>query len=282
VSKQGHVGRYELHEAGEVVRFAIDASDNHAIHDESALRWSDVYFKANRWSSEEYEPHVLPIVNGNGFVTPARIRRLRALRSTPKDIDVVFISNVWGGREHNLHIFEELTRFGSRADLTAVLPQGAAPADDAAATARLGAAGVPVTTETVPLHELWRRLARARVVVFRSGRHLCIPWRMIDLLAMGACILFDAAPLPQWPEQLVEGVHYASMGIERPAWEAPEAEEYAKVVPAVERLLADDERRRSLAAAAAAYFDAHASPESVGRYVLETVERRVPAILAPR
>jgi hypothetical protein len=278
----GHVGEYELRSGHRALRFVIDARDNHMIDDEDALARADVYFKANRWRSAQYPPNVVPIVNGNGFVTPRRIRELRLLRATPKEVDVVFVSNVWGGREHNVRIFEELSRFGSCADLTAVLPDGAVPADDDAVAARLRAAGVPVTASPVLLGDLWRRLARARIVVLRSGRHLCIPWRMIDLLAMGSCILFDAEPLPQWPEPLVGGVHYASMGIERPAWEAPRGDEYAKVAPSVERLLADEEQRHALASAAAAYFDRHAAPEAVGRYVLDTVCAGVPAILAPR
>lgn len=278
----GHVARYELRDGASTRRFAIDARDNHTVDDAGALEWSDVYFKANRWAGEVYPPHVAPIVNGNGLITPARIRRLRALRIEPKEVDVVFISNVWGGREHNVRIFEELAGLGLRTDLSAVLPEGAAADDDAAITRRLAAVGVPATTSQVPLHELWRRLARARVIVIRSGRHLCIPWRMIDLLAMGACILFDAQPLPQWPEPLVEGVHYASMGIDRPAWAAPHPGEYVKVGPAVEGLLADEDVRHGLAVAAADYFDRHAAPDAVGRYLFDAIRTGAPAILASR
>jgi hypothetical protein len=271
-SDAGHVGRYEV----EGRRFVIDARDNHVADDEAALAWADVYFKANRWRDVSYPDHVVPLVNGNGFVGPREIELLRSLRATAKEVDVAFISNLWGGREHNVRIFEELASSGLSTDLLAVLPEGADPEDDRILAARLEAVGVRATRKQVPIEELWRRLARARVVVFRSGRHLCIPWRMIDLLAMGATILFDAEPLPQWPSPLRECVQYASIGIERPAWDPPAETEYDKVVPAVRDLAADSERRRQLAVEAAAYFDEYAAPHQVARYLLDT------AIIAPR
>ncbi|HVN59802.1 MAG TPA: hypothetical protein VMT59_00970 [Gaiellaceae bacterium] len=267
----GHVRRYLADDDGLTRRFAIDARDNRAVLDQEVLDWSEVYFKANRWPTEQYDPKVVPIVNGNGVLDWSRIAHLRNLRDRPKDIDVVFISRIWGGREHNVRLFEELARLGARSDLHAILPHGADPEDDRAITARLERVGVKCNYETVPPDELWDRLSRARIVVFRSGMHLCIPWRMVDLLAMGACILFDARPLPQWPEPLEAGVHYAEMGIERPPFSPPEPTEYAKVGPAVEALLADGARAAELRRNAAVYFDAHAAPERVGEYILETL-----------
>jgi hypothetical protein len=269
----GYVGRYV---AADGTTFAIDARDNHAILDEDrdVFDWSDVYFKANRWPSAEYDAKVLPIVNGNGLLGFRELERLRALRAQRKDVDVVFVSRVWGGREHNVRLFEELARLGVRAELRPILPRGADPAEDAAFTERLRAAGVATSYDAVPRDELWRLLARARVVVFRSGRHLCIPWRMIDLLAMGACILFDAPPLPQWPAPLERGVQYADLGIERPAYGTIDEREYEKVAPAVRELLADERRQAELRAAAARYYDEHAAPERVADYVLDAVASR--------
>ncbi len=268
----GHVARY-LSEDG--VKFAIDARDNHAILDDDAstLEWSDVYFKANRWPSVEYDGKVRPIVNGNGILDRRKLERLRSLRDEPKDVDVVFVSRVWGGREHNVRLFEELAKLDVRSELRAIMPQSGNAEEDAAFIERFRQAGVPTSYDPVATRDLWRSLARARIVVFRSGMHLCIPWRMIDLLAMGACILFDARPLPQWPVALESGVHYADMGIDRPPYGQIEPREHAKVARAVDALLADERRQAALRSAAARYYDEHAAPERVADYVLETVSR---------
>jgi hypothetical protein len=270
----GHVGRYVAHLPDGDVRFAIDARDSHPVRDEEVLDWSDVYFKSSKWPGFEYGAEVEPIVNGNGMLDAKAIERLRALRNVEKDIDVVFISRVWGGREHNLRLFEELARFEGTTDLLAILPPGAGLEAEAAAIERLARIDVPAQTYMIGAPHLWARLARARVVVFRSGPHLCIPWRMLDLLAMGSCILWDVDPMPQWPVPLERDVHWASAGIERPLWGDPEESEYAKLAPAIEALLRDPERRRSLEEAAASYFDAHAAPARVADYVLDTLRRR--------
>jgi hypothetical protein len=271
----GFVGRYVAEVDGREIRFAIDAHDAHAIWDPEALEWSDVYFKANGWPHASYDPRVRPIVNGNGILTAKRIALLRRLRDTPKDLDVVFVSNLRGGRMHNVRLFEELNELDRRVELLAVFPRGSDPAEDEVLAARLRASGIPQSTEQLQPEHLWHLLARARVVVLRSGMHLCIPWRMLDLLALGSCIAYDAPPIPQWPVALEPDVHYANIGIARPEYDPPEEAEYKKVRPAVEQLLGDEDRRKRLGAAAAAYFDTSAAPEAVAAYVLEGVRRSV-------
>jgi hypothetical protein len=263
----GNVGRYVLG----ATKFAVDAQDNHAIlpHDVQHLDWADVYFKANKWTDVEYDAKVRPIVNGNGIIRRRSIAHLRLLRARPRDIDLVFVSRIWGGREHNVRLFEEIAALDIRSHLVAILPAGAPPESDAAIIERLRAVGVPTTRVPLKTSELWDLLSRAKVVVFRSGMHLCVPWRMIDLLAMGACILFDAPPLPQWPEPLVSDVHYADMHILRGRDGLVDAAEHTKVAPAVESLLRDDEHQVALRANAARYFDEHAAPGRVARYVLD-------------
>ena len=100
-SVQGHVGRYE---AGGV-RFAIDAHDAREIRDPAALDWSDVYFKANLWPADDHGPKVRSLVNGNGLLDRRKIAHLRSLREAPKEVDVAYVSNVCGGREHSLRVF---------------------------------------------------------------------------------------------------------------------------------------------------------------------------------
>jgi hypothetical protein len=272
-SGAGHVGRYV---AGGV-RFAIDAHDGRDVFDTEALDWADVYFKANRWPTDAYDPKVVPVVNGNGLVDRRHLEHLRALRNEPKTVDVAYISNVWGGREHSLRVFEQLAALDCTKDLLAILPEGFPPEEDDANEARLRAAGVPVTRKPLRPRELWQRLARARLVPLRAGKHLCFSWRTIDLLAMGACIVFDALPPPRWPVPLEPGFNVADCAIPRPEdTEAAPEHEYDRVPAELERLLARPEEQDALRRAAAAYFDAHATPQAVARYALEIVSRSAP------
>lgn len=272
-SGAGHVGRYR---AGEM-RFAIDAHDGREVFDSEALDWADVYFKSNRWPSDPYDPKVVSIVNGNGLLDRRHIERLRALRQEPKTVDVAFISNVWGGREHSLRVFERLAALDCTKDILAILPEGFPAEEDEANAERLRAAGVPVSREPVRPGELWQRLARARLVPLRAGKHLCFSWRTIDLLALGACIVFDALPPPRWPVPLEPGVHVADCGIPRPEdTEAAPAHEYDRVPAEIERLLARPAQQESLRRAAGRYFDERAAPGPVARSVLETLASKSP------
>ena len=267
---EAFVGRYEA----DGVRFAIDAHDRREIRDPDALAWSDVYFKANRWPSDDHDAKVRPIVNGNGLLDRRKIAHLRALREAPKEVDVAYVSNVWGGREHSLRVFERLAELDCSKDLLAIFPEGFPPEEDAENMERLRAAGVPVTRDPVAPRELWRRLARARLVPMRAGKHLCWSWRTIDLLAMGACVVFDALPPPRWPVPIEPGVHVADCGIMRPEdTEAAPEPEYEKVPATISRLLGAPAEQQALRATAARYFDDCAAPAAVARYVLESLPR---------
>jgi hypothetical protein len=272
---QAHVGRYLAELDGRTLRFAIDAHDAREVRDPEALTWADVYFKANRWPTVSYEPKVIPIVNGNGLLDGRKISFLRRLRGAEKTVDVAYLSNIWGGREHSLRMFEALAALGCSTDLLAILPAGFPAEEDEANAERLRALGIPVTRQPLPPRELWKRLARARVVPLRAGKHLCFSWRTLDLLCMGACILFDAMPPPRWPVPLAPGEHVANCRIERPQDTSAAAEsEYAKVPAAIETLLARPDDRGRLAGAAAAYFDSHAAPGRVGHYLLDALRAR--------
>jgi hypothetical protein len=276
----GYVGRYVAETARGAVRFAIDSHDARDVYDEEALRWSDVYFKSNRWADYPYDPKVAPVVNGNGLLDARRIERLRQLRDRERDVDVAFISNFYGGRPHVLRLFQELAGLGTRADLLAIF-DGADPEDDGRYMRVLGQAGVPCATAPLPPEELWHRLASARVVLVRAGRHACVPWRMLDLLCMGACILLDAPTPARWPVPLRDGVELADCGIARPldGTAAPEGE-YDKLASTVRGLLERPGEAAQLRVGAARYFDEHAAPERVAEYVLSLVAN--PASLTVR
>jgi hypothetical protein len=216
---------------------------------------------------------VRPIVSGNGAVSGVDLTRARALRGVEKDIDVTFISNVWGGREQNVRLFEQLAALDCRKELLAIFPGGRADATAGALADRLRAAGVPVSDDPMPREQLWRTLARSRLVMFRAGVHGRMPWRTIDLLCMGACIVLDGVPAPQWPVPLQPGVHYASCGIRRGESAPAEAAEYGRVGQTVIGLLGRPDEQDCIRRNAAAYYDAHAAPERVASYVLDTVEK---------
>jgi hypothetical protein len=269
-SVPGHVGRYEA--SG--VRFAIDAHVGREIRDPEALDWSDVYFKTNLWPADDHGPKMRPLVNGNGLLDRRKIAELRALREVPKEVDVAYVSNVWGGREHSLRVFERLAALDCSKDLLAIFPDGFPEGETLQNMDRLRSQGIQVTREPVPPRQLWRRLARARIVPMRAGKHLCWSWRTIDLLALGACVVFDALPPPRWPVALEPGVHVADCGIRRPDdTEAAPASEYGKVSREVARLLDAPAEQRSLRRAAARYFDEHATPAQIAVSILERLPR---------
>ena len=268
------VGRYVVATGQGDVNVGIDAFDNHRIWLPAIVDWSDIYFKANYWPSAGYDRKVMPIVSGNGSVTHRDLDRARMLRHVDKDMDVTFISNVWGGREHNVRLFEALAELECSKELLAIFPGGRKDHESRALAARLEAVGVPTADRSVSRDQLWSAMARSRLVMFRSGVHGCMPWRTIDLLCMGACIVLDGVPAPQWPVPLQPGVHYASCGIARSDSGTPEAGEYAKVRQTIEGLLGRPWEQARLRRSAAEYYDAHAAPEQVARYVLATIAAR--------
>lgn len=276
IAGSGQCGRYVARFPGREVRFAIDAADAGVISDRETLEWSDLYFKANRWPTLEYPEKVLPLINSNGWLDARRIERLRALRDSPKDIDVAFISNVWGGREHNIRLFEQLSRLEARTDLQAIFPPGSDPEETRGFEDRLRAVNVHVREGHMPREELSSVLARSRIVFIRSGKYCCIPWRMLDLLAMGACVVYDSALFPQWYEPLRANVHYVECGVDRPPDTSPAPpERYEQIVPTIEELLSDESRMAGIRAANADYFDTFAAPRPLGRHIVAQFEARL-------
>ncbi len=268
-------GCYSLRHGGREIRFAIDGHDLKDIVAPEALDWADIYFKANMWQTEAYPDKVVPIVNGNGFLRERHLQKLQRYRQTNKTNDLIFISRIWGGVEHNVRLFEELAALPGKKRLVAIFVAGTAPsAETEAAVKRLEFAGVECTTDLFSIDQLWQEMAEARIVVLRAGKHMCIPWRMIDLLCMGSCIVSDADFYPQWPEKLVPGTHYISAGLQRPAdTSAASPEEFAKLRETIEQLLGDKEKQKELRRNSAVYFDEHAAPEKVGAYILSQLMR---------
>ena len=263
-------GRFVAEIDGESVRFAIDVRDQGTILDPDVLEWADVYFKANRWPSLSYDGNVRPLINGSGSLTLERIEHLKSLRTQTKDIDVLHIANVWGGREHAIRIFEQLGRLGGRNELHAVFPWGFPKEETDELKARLATAGIPATDGEIPLLDLWGKMARAKILFFRGGKHLCMSWRMLEMLAMGACIVVDATPFPSWYVPFRDDVNFVNCGLDRPPDTSPAPDDqYELIVPTIQSLLEDAELMAHIRGNNAAYFDDYAAPQKLGAHIVD-------------
>jgi hypothetical protein len=271
------VAKYSYHSQNREITFAIDAHDGKEIFSPELLESCDLYFKANKWKDERYDEKVRPLVNGNGFLRMRHLNRLKSMRGREKDNDFLFISRIWGGVEHNVRLFEELSSLQCRKRLVAIFVKGTADADEtAAAISRLESVGVHCTYDLLSIKDLWQEIATSRIIMIRAGKYMCIPWRMIDLLCMGTCIVSDSDFEPEWPTPLVAGVHYESAGIDRPSdTSAAPLKQYGQITDKICRLLSDDTNINMLQKNAADYFDNFAAPDKVGRYILDTLREQV-------
>lgn len=254
--------------------FAIDPTDSASIEQLDVCEEVDIYFKANRWGCREYPENIRPIVNGNGMLNERRINFLRSLRGQTKMHNVVFISRVWGGIEHNVRCFEALKRIPGDNLLLAIFTQSRSTSsiaylkEKASAREYLEKIGIRCIEHQINPSKLWHALARSRVVFLRAGKHLCIPWRLLDLLAMGSVTVMDSTPYPTWPQALFPGKHFLSCGIPRQGTTDPgPPEAYENVAEVIRSALGDDKTRNNVAYSAAEYFDQNACPEAVGRYI---------------
>lgn len=266
-------GRYVFHNGTTALNIVIDAYDIGELQDRELTDWADVYFKTNYWPTREYPSKVLPLANLNPDVLP-HTRYLKEARHADKEWDLCAFFRVWGGRnevegiEHNLRLFEALAKVKCRKYLLASLVSG----DTRAAAVRLEKAGVPYTTKWVPRVEVWRIAARSRLNVIRHGMHQCIPWKMTDMLAMGACPVLDYTATTRWHVPLEENVHYLNLSATGSGLEEDRSDP-KDVASRVEVWLADADRIRCIAQNTARYFDDYLTPENLGNYIIDTARR---------
>jgi hypothetical protein len=275
-----HVGRYtfDLPTRDAPLRVAIDTHDDRSIRDPDAYAWSDIYFKVSYWPTLDYGPKVRPLVCGHGALDQKRIARLIGLRNQDRNLDLVFVAKLWAGHpgatfwnsvEHLVRTFETLAKLKIRSYLRPILVPTGQPVPQHFLD-RLSKAGIPATTTNITIDELWSATSSSRLAFLRPGRHLCVSWRMIDHLAMGACTVCDHAPYPQWPVPLQAGREFmdCECGIGADA-SLPDPAHYERIADTVMALLADPERVAESRRAAAAYFDRHATPERIARYLMD-------------
>jgi hypothetical protein len=271
-----------------VVKVVIDPTDGRHLHDQSALAWSDVYFKCNYWPSVAYPEKVLPLVNGNGTLTSDKILRLKKLRNHKKEYDLVYWSRIWAspgnelhnqGVEHNIQIFEALAKVEGRKNLLAVFPEEMNDSSLDGYKRRLDGVGVAWQNGwgDVNSKKLWWALATAHINFLRPGNHLCVSWRMMDLLCMGACVVMDGAPMPVWPVPLREGQNFIDSSCAlSPNYELPDKKAYLHLTDTVSALIDDRSKIEQIAQNNSKYFDQHASMTSVSDYVLSMVDESRP------
>ena len=257
------------------VKIAIDAHDAHEIRSKSILDWSDIYFKSNKWESVIYPEKVLPIINGNGFISLLKIKILKFLRKRKKKkFDIVFISRVYG-IENTIRLFEEISIINCKKYLLAIFTKfEKSQPETKDYQLRLDKAGVPWTFITMYQGKLWNYMASSRILVLRAGKHRCIPWRMLDQLCMGACFVYDNNPYPKWPQPLLPNINYVNLGIKRGIDNLAPIEEYREIPGIIEDLLKNNELQQQIRQNNAKYFDEYASPIKVGEYIIEEIKKR--------
>jgi hypothetical protein len=271
----GLVGQYLFRAPGVPERrVCIDAQDSGEVGSPELLELCDLYFKTNYWRGRDYPAKVVPLCNASPQVLTAGLDHLRSLRTAEKVYDVCCIFRVWGGRnelegiEHNLRLLEAVARAPGKKVVLAYLLAGDIPTY----ARRLEDQGIRWSRDPLPLLDLWRVSAQSRLNVIKLGLHSCVPWRMIELLGMGACPALDQQPFTVWPQPLQEGVHYFNLGAASPPGAVvAEAARYDRIPAAVEEILADQDRLRRVSEANALLFDRHLEPPAVGRHVLEKV-----------
>ncbi len=279
--KSDHVGRYDVDVDSHRLRMAIDVADVRGIRDEEALEWCDIYFKANKWPSIDYPSKVRPIVNANGRLDFGKLKLIEAHRHTPKKFDLVYMSKLWSRAdhfdnilEHQIRVFEVLAKLDCSKNLRAIIFDNSRD-QLTPYLHRLDAAGVEWSTTwgKITSAVFWKNLAEAKIVFQRSGNHHCISWRMTDLLCMGACIVMDQAPFPQWPAPLEESKHFANCNCGfTPDFDFPPTEQYENISKTVEDLLKDEQAQDYYRQNSRDYFERHLAPHPVGCYIIDEIK----------
>lgn len=275
-----HVGRYVASCGAGRCRFAVDVHDAPGIRSEAIRRDVDVYFKANYWPSRSYPSNVFPIVRGSHYM-PENLDLLQRLRSVAKAQDFMFMFKLWAGREHMVRLYEQFRRVRATTLLRAIAvrargEQGLDEGPDTVYLDWLDRLGVPWDRMGVPQREYWALCASTRAVGVRVGKQLSLPNTVAELLAMGGCIVLDQVPKPAWPVPLKEGINYLSFGLRRPEDTGPAPDEdYARIPSLLEDWLKQEERLAAIRKNNARYFDAHACPYAVGKYIVDTVMGRM-------
>jgi hypothetical protein len=282
--ESNHVGRYIFYLDTDTVKVAIDVADGREIRDLQAYEWCDIYFKANKWDHLKYPEKVLPIVNGNGFLTKQKITQLKQYRNREKELDLIFMTVIYASSssqhfytniEHHVRLFEVLAKLNCRKFLKAIIPRQYTTQMIGKYLDRLDRVGVPwsYSWDGMSTQDFWDHLAKAELVFLRPGKHGCISWRMIDLLGMGSCVIYDANPHPVWPVPLANDKNFVSCDCGLSLNEQlPSHDHYIKINQIIEALLNDRRKREAIRRNNRNYFDQYATPSGIAKYIFKTVK----------
>ncbi|MGI9106259.1 MAG: hypothetical protein ACR2G4_08435 [Pyrinomonadaceae bacterium] len=96
---------------------------------------------------------------------------------------------------------------------------------------------------------------------------------MTGALAIGSCVVLDCAPLTEWPQPLLAGVNYLSLGAETGPEQALATEEqYASIPDKIGAWLANAETIAEIGRNNGAYFDRFLDPIQVGARIMQQIE----------
>ena len=270
------VGEYVFSlEDGKKIRMCVDSHDSGEVNSQELALGSDVYLKTNYWPTVHYADNVIPFFNCNPLLLE-NFEILRPLREQRQEFDISFIVRVWGGKnevegnEHCLRLLEAVAKARAKKYLLAYLVGG----DIKEMSRRLRQSGIPFTTEPISRRKLWEITARSKLTIIRLGMHHCVPWRMSDVLALGACTLLDQPPRTVWPVPLVAGTHFLSLDVETTTAQPVASDTQYEVIPdLLENYLTKDEQRLEMSRAAVKYFEDWLTPKSVGQRICESVQQ---------
>jgi hypothetical protein len=270
-----NTGQYTFYyENKQEINICIDSRDSYNIKSPELVKWSEIFFKSNYSPIKDYDSCVVPIVNGNPYILK-HIDELRAMREAPKLYDICCFIRIWGGSdgiegiEHNIKLVESISKVSCRKFVCAYLVTGDIPI----LARRLDAQGIPWVTRSMPLKKLWKICSQSSLNIIRLGMLDCIPWRMMDLLAMGACPVFDRSPLTIWPSPLIENQHYLQLGATvNPVTHVAEEASYSEIPDRIIDMINNTELINNISRNTGEYFDKHASPEAVGNYIINYVD----------
>lgn len=263
------------------LKIAIDAQDSPTLANQKVHDWCDIYFKSNYWPSYDYSQKIRPIVNGNGMLSHLRLRYITEMRNRPKDLDVSCIIRIWAGGgfdpDHCLKLLAELGKLSCRKFLLAIFTGFNEDSQDLKTYIRFcTASSIPYSLKPIDYNKLIEVSARSRIVILRNGVSSCIPWRFLDMLCLGACVVFDHQPLVAWPDPLLCGIHYLALDLppmmlgrkidSQRSTTSPSS--FSRIRLSLEAYLKQDSLVKRVGLNALSYYQSSCSPREVGMYIL--------------
>ena len=273
------------------MRLCLDTADYGEIRNSELVEASDLYLKTNYSAVMPYSSKVKPFYNCNPMILK-EIEFLKQLRHLKYTYDIAFVVRVWGGGhetegiEHCMKLLEGAAKFKGDKFVLAYLVAG----DKKKLGKRLRQLGIPYTEKPLPARQLWQITAQSALNLIRLGMHHCVPWRMNDLLALGACPVFDQKIKTVWPLPLLEQSHYLSLNVPTSFSQPVGSDDAYKAIPdLLEHLLDDRCKREEIGLNNGAYFDSNLTPCAIGRQICMQVldmahagkDQNKPAIFIP-